>query len=105
MSENIWKSEGGARTAYMKMGVWYDAKSDSIHVTVPGPGGFHSTVNAKPNPKSVRGHPNLFFKLARAMQEAGVPAPDIPDIYPDFGTKDQETLCSREVTKGPPGSR
>jgi hypothetical protein len=69
---DIRKSDKG-KTAYLNVGVWYDAETGHIHMTLPHTGWFHTTVNADPTSK--RGHPNLYSKLARALKEAGVPAP------------------------------
>jgi len=73
VSNDIQKSEKGGNTAYLNVGFWYDAKTGHVHMTLPHSDWFHTTVNADPTSK--RGHPNLFGKLARALKEAGVPAP------------------------------
>lgn len=75
MSGDIRKSERGGKTAYLNIGVWFDEDQGRIHMALPGPGGFVTTVND--NPDSLRGHPNLFMKLARALKEAGVPGPEV----------------------------
>ncbi|WP_132307009.1 hypothetical protein [Komagataeibacter saccharivorans] len=75
MTDDICKSEKGGQTAYLRIGAWYDSEQDSIHLTLPRSGWFHTTVRR--DAKSKRGHPNLFEKLARAMEIAGVPAPMI----------------------------
>lgn len=75
MPEDIRKSEKGGNTAYLNVGIWFNAETGSIHMTLPHSGWFHTTVNG--NEKSKRGHPNLFAKLARALKEAGVPGPDV----------------------------
>jgi len=67
------RSEKGGHTIYMKVGVWYNAESGDIHLTVPESGWFHTTVNNRPGSK--RCHPNLFAKLARALKEADAPHP------------------------------
>ena len=67
-------SQKGDKTVYLNVGVWYDAKTDQIRLTLPHSGWFHTTV--KRNAESKRGHPNLFAKLARALKEAGAPHPD-----------------------------
>ncbi len=77
MIEDIRKSERGGNTAYLSIGAWYDAKTDEIHLTLPHSGWFHTTVNGKASSK--RSHPNLYAKLARALKEAGVPAPIVTD--------------------------
>lgn len=72
---DIRKSERGGNTAYLNVGVWYDADTGHIHLTLPRSGWFHTTVTD--DPKSKRGHPNLYEKLARALREADVPGPDV----------------------------
>ncbi len=78
MESDIRKSEKGGKTAYLNVGVWYNSKMGHIHLTLPNSGWFHSTVTG--DPKSKRGHPNLFGKLARALKEAGVPGPAINEV-------------------------
>lgn len=75
MTEGIRPSAKGDRTVYLSVGAWYDAETGHIHLTVPSSGWFHSTVNN--NPESVRGHPNLYRKLARVLKEAGKPYPQV----------------------------
>lgn len=77
MKNEIKKSERGGKTAYLKMGAWYDDRNGHIHLAIPGTDWFHTTV--APNTESKRGHPNLYGKLARALRDAGVPAPDASD--------------------------
>ncbi len=77
MSTGISKSERGGNSAYLQMGAWYDKKTEHIHLTIPGTGWFHTTVTN--DPKSVRGNPNLYAKLARALKEAGVPGPEFDE--------------------------
>jgi hypothetical protein len=74
LSNSISKSERGGNSAYFQMGAWFDQKTGHIHLTIPGTRWFHTTVTD--NPKSVRGNPNLYAKLARALREACVPGPD-----------------------------
>lgn len=74
---DIRKSEKGGNTAYLNVGIWYDADQGHIHITLPNSGWFHTTVNN--NEGSKRGHPNLYGKLARALKEAGVPGPKVTD--------------------------
>lgn len=72
------RSERGKKTVYLNnVGIWWNQKSDNIHITVQGVRGFHSTVNA--NPKSKRGNPNLFYKLAKCLRALDAPHPHIPD--------------------------
>lgn len=78
MSKDIRRSDKGGNTAYLNIGAWYDADTGQIHLTLPNSGWFHTTVNGNENSK--RGHKNLFGKLARALKEAGVPAPEVSDF-------------------------
>ena len=75
---DISKSKKGGNTAYLNVGVWYNAETGHIHMTLPHSGWFHTTVND--DAKSKRYHPNLFGKLARALKEAGVPHPDVREV-------------------------
>lgn len=75
MNDDVRRSEKGGNTAYLNVGVWFDEKTGHIHLTLPRSDWFHTTVNA--DPKSVRGHPNLYAKLARALKAVGAPAPDV----------------------------
>ena len=77
MPEYISKSQKGGNAAYLRIGAWYDQATGHIHLTAPNSGWFHTTVNARATSK--RGHPNLYNKLARALQEAGVPGPQVVD--------------------------
>jgi hypothetical protein len=81
MSEDIRKSEKGGNTAYLQIGAWLDQATGQIHLTLPHSGWFHTTVSGDPDSK--RGHPNLYAKLARALKEAGVPAPHVTTDVPD----------------------
>lgn len=71
--DDIRKSEKGGNTAYLNVGAWLDQDTGHIHLTLPHSGWFHTTVS--PDPASKRGHPNLYGKLAKALCQAGVPAP------------------------------
>ncbi len=77
MESDIRKSEKGGNTAYLNVGIWYNAETGHIHMTLPNSGWFHTTVTNAPDSK--RGHPNLYGKLSRALKEAGVPGPDVVD--------------------------
>ena len=74
MQSDIRKSDRGGNTAYLNVGVWLDKKTGHIRLTLPQSKWFHTTVTDDPN--SVRGHRNLYAKLARALKEAGVPYPE-----------------------------
>jgi hypothetical protein len=75
MPSDIRKSETGDNTAYLNVGIWYDRETGHIHMTLPHSDWFHTTVVQDADSK--RGHPNLYAKLSRALQEAGVPGPEI----------------------------
>ena len=68
-------AERSGKTAYPKIGVWYDEEKGEIHLSVDGQG--LSTVNA--NAASVRGNPHLFNKLAKVLRDRGKPHPTIID--------------------------
>ena len=57
----------------LELRVWYDEKSR--YIKLAGKGLTASTVSNDPTSK--RYHPNLFRKLATALREAGVPAPEV----------------------------
>lgn len=59
----------------LNLRIWYDDKSR--HIKLAGPGLTASTVSNDPTSK--RYHPNLYRKLARALREAGAPAPMLSD--------------------------
>ncbi len=75
--ESIRRSENGGRTAYLTMGVWLNEDTGHIHMAVPSTDWFHTTVNNRRGSK--RCHENLYKKLAKALSEAGAPAPEIGD--------------------------
>jgi hypothetical protein len=61
------------KTAYCKIGIWFDEEAGDIHLSIPGQG--LSTVNS--NPESKRGNPHLFAKLAKVLRAAGKPHPPL----------------------------
>jgi hypothetical protein len=73
----IERSKRGGRTAYLEMGVWFNEDTGHIHMALPKTDWFHTTVNKQAGSK--RCHENLYHKLARALQEAGAPAPSDDD--------------------------
>jgi hypothetical protein len=73
--DDIRRSERGGNTAYLNLGVWYEAATGQIHMTLPHSGWFHTTVST--DPKSIRFHRSLVEQLTRAMKEAGVPYPEV----------------------------
>ncbi|MCE8441232.1 hypothetical protein [Rhodovulum sulfidophilum] len=71
------RSENG-KTAYLEnVSVWFNEDQDHIHIAVSDLEYFHTTVNS--DAASKRGHPNLFLKLSKALRDAGVPHPPIPE--------------------------
>jgi hypothetical protein len=75
LQDDIRKSGRGGNTAYLNIGAFYNKETGHIHLTLPHSGWFHTTVTN--DPKSKRGHANLFGKLARALKAAGVPGPEV----------------------------
>ncbi len=76
MPEEVRKAKDG-KTIYFQISAWYNEENDRIHIAsskTKDSKGFITTVNA--DPKSKRGHPNLFKKLAKFLRENNVPAPD-----------------------------
>lgn len=72
------RSSKPGKSVYLDVGVWYDTEKDHIHLTAKDVDGFHTTVNG--NSDSLRGHPNLFMKLAKVLRDAGAPHPVIEDV-------------------------
>ncbi len=62
------------RSVYTRVGFWFDPNQGSIHMTLHGVPNGHVAVNREPGRRN--GHPTLFTKLAKALREAGAPAPD-----------------------------
>jgi hypothetical protein len=75
MQDDIRRSEKGGNTAYLNIGIWYDASNGHIHMALPRSKWFHTTVTNDPDSK--RGNPNLYNYLARALKAAGCPGPDV----------------------------
>jgi len=63
------------KTIRLEIGVWYNERSGHIHISGVTGERFISTVS--PNSNSKRGNPHLFNKLAKCLQSAGKPAPQI----------------------------
>jgi hypothetical protein len=59
------------KSIQLEVRVWYDEPSG--YIKIAGAGLTASTVSNDPG--SARYHPNLFKKLAKALREAGAPAP------------------------------
>jgi hypothetical protein len=70
---------GGEGSKYVRVpfDVWYQESDRSIHITAPGLGNFHTTVNDKPESK--RSHPHLYKSLKQLLQQHGR-WPDVPEI-------------------------
>jgi hypothetical protein len=73
------------KTAYPKIGVWFDEVRGDIHLNIAGHG--LSTINADPSSK--RGNPHLFNKLAKALRDEGRPHPEIIEDWKE-GIRGQE---------------
>ena len=61
------------RSINLSLRVWYD--DNSRHIKLAGPALTASTVSN--DPASKRYHPNLCRKLAKALRDAGAPAPEV----------------------------
>ena len=72
-------AERSRKTAYPKIGLWFDKVAGDLHLSIPGHG--LSTVNA--NADSKRGNPHLFNKLAKALRDEGKPHPAIIEDWKD----------------------
>jgi hypothetical protein len=70
-------SERSGKTAYPKIGIWFDQQAGDIHLSIHGHG--LSTVNG--NTGSKRGNPHLFNKLAKSLRDEGKPHPAIIDDW------------------------
>ena len=71
------KSSQDGKTVYLdKVGIFWNQKDGRIRITAQGIFPFISTVS--PDPKSKRGNPNLYYKLAKCLQAKGAPHPPIP---------------------------
>jgi hypothetical protein len=58
-------------TVYLEIGIHYDKDKDHILLTTRDA----PITTITRYPKSKRGHPNLFAKLAKILEEAGAPHP------------------------------
>lgn len=63
-------------TVYLEIGIYYDKEKDHILLTTRDttPTAI-TTINRDTTSK--RGHPNLFDKLARILEQAGAPHPSV----------------------------
>jgi hypothetical protein len=64
------------KTVNLEVGIWWDEADGHIHLAA-GKEDFITTVNN--DPSGVRGHPNLFKKLAKVLRDHGVPHPTIDE--------------------------
>ena len=60
------------KTARLDVGIWFNAKTGHIHIAAKGQ--FISTVSN--DPQSKRFHPNLYWKLGKALRDAEMPHPN-----------------------------
>lgn len=65
------------KTAYLKIGIWFNEATEHIDISSRDGEGFISTVCNDPNSK--RGNPNLYRKLAKILLEKGLSSP-LPDV-------------------------
>ena len=61
-----------AKTVRLDAGIWYNSKTGHIHIAAKNE--FISTVSG--DPKSRRYHPNLYLKLTKTLERAGLPHPN-----------------------------
>lgn len=61
------------KTAYPKIGIWFDEKVGDIHLSI----GEHGLSTVNGDGSSARGNPHLFNKLAKALRNEGKPHPPI----------------------------
>jgi hypothetical protein len=67
------------KTAYPKIGVWFDEAKGDIHLSIDGQG--LSTINDRSS--SARGNRHLFNKLAKTLRAEGKPHPPIIEDWKD----------------------
>lgn len=75
MPSDTRSAEEHIKTAYLNFNVWYNPETRHIHMALPNSNRVITTIND--DPKSERGHPNLYQKLARALRDSDVPHPPI----------------------------
>lgn len=71
------RAQATRKTIPLTISVWYDEKTEHIHLASPDADWFHSTINDREG--SVRRHANLFKKLGKFLRDAGVAAPAEPN--------------------------
>lgn len=59
-----------SKSIKMDVRIWFNDATGRIHISGPG---FISTFAQ--DPSSLRGHPNLFRKLAKCLRDAGAASP------------------------------
>ena len=64
----------GHKTGRLDVGIWWNRDTGHIHISAKNQ--FISTVNTDPG--SARCHENLYWKLAKALKDQGLPHPDLP---------------------------
>ena len=75
--EGLMQTDTSGEIVTFEMTARYNEKDGHIHLVALGKEGFITTVNN--NTENDRGHPDLFIKLARLLQQAGVPHPHNAD--------------------------
>jgi hypothetical protein len=71
------------KSVYAKAGFWRE-KDGSIHMSLQGVPGFHVAINE--DPKKPNGHPTLFKRLDKLLNEAAEP-PDVTIQFVDSETR------------------
>lgn len=59
---------------------WYDKNDGCIHLTSRALKGFHVRIGT--NPTKPYGHPNLFRRLSKCLNEVGAPNPPLDSGAP-----------------------
>lgn len=72
-------AERSGRTAYPRIGIWFDEKAGDIHLSIPGHG--ISAINGRAG--SARENSHLFNKLAKALRDEGKPHPPVIENWKD----------------------
>ena len=64
---------GSGKSAIIEIKLWYRDDDDRIRIKIPG----QSPLTVSRDPKSKRGNPKLYEKLANCLKEAGKPHPAV----------------------------
>ena len=83
-------------TVYLEIGIHYVKAKD--HILLSTRDTFSSITTINRDPASKRGHPNLFAKLAKVLEEAGAPHPEVKEAEPDETTVDVAKIMERGRT-------